>query len=425
MAIDNTNSQRISTIMYELSDRAKDYIQRTEQFIKDEIEPVEADFWHEVHRLNVDGDWTKWQWPAMLETLKAKAKAAGLWNMFLPDATLGAGLSVQEYAHIAERTGRSLIAPTVFNCNAPDTGNMEVLWRYGSEAQQEQWFKPLLAGEIRSVFCMTEPDVASSDATNMQATAVIEGDEIVLNGRKWWSSGLGDPNAKVIIFMAHTPDESKDRHHQHSMVLVPVNTQGVTIERMLPVFGDYDAPHGHGEVSFDNVRVPVANFIGGAGQGFEIAQGRLGPGRIHHCMRCIGAAEKSLELMIERGMSRKAFGKELLKLGGNLERVAEARVAIDQARLLTLYAAYKMDKMGNMAALTEISAIKVVAPTVLQNVVDMAIQIHGGAGVSKDTPLTAFYAQARALRLADGPDEVHKGMIAKLELMKRGYASRR
>ncbi|WP_374295026.1 acyl-CoA dehydrogenase family protein [Acinetobacter sp.] len=411
--------------MYELSDRAKDYIQRTEQFIKDEIEPVEADFWHEVHRLNVDGDWTKWQWPAMLETLKAKAKAAGLWNMFLPGATLGAGLSVQEYAHIAERTGRSLIAPTVFNCNAPDTGNMEVLWRYGSEAQQEQWLKPLLAGEIRSVFCMTEPDVASSDATNMQATAVVEGDEIVLNGRKWWSSGLGDPNAKVIIFMAHTPDESKDRHHQHSMVLVPVNTQGVKIERMLPVFGDYDAPHGHGEVSFDNVRVPVANFIGGAGQGFEIAQGRLGPGRIHHCMRCIGAAEKSLELMIDRGMSRKAFGKELLKLGGNLERVAEARVAIDQARLLTLYAAYKMDKMGNMAALTEISAIKVVAPTVLQNVVDMAIQIHGGEGVSKDTPLTAFYAQARALRLADGPDEVHKGMIAKLELMKRAYASRR
>lgn len=411
--------------MYELSDRAKDYIQRTEQFIKDEIEPVEADFWHEVHRLNADGDWTKWQWPAMLETLKAKAKAAGLWNMFLPDATLGAGLSVQEYAHIAERTGRSLIAPTVFNCNAPDTGNMEVLWRYGSEAQQEQWLKPLVAGEIRSVFCMTEPDVASSDATNMQATAVVEGDEIVLNGRKWWSSGLGDPNAKVIIFMAHTPDDSKDRHHQHSMVLVPVNTQGVKIERMLPVFGDYDAPHGHGEVSFDNVRVPVANFIGGAGQGFEIAQGRLGPGRIHHCMRCIGAAEKSLELMIDRGMSRKAFGKELLKLGGNLERVAEARVAIDQARLLTLYAAYKMDKMGNMAALTEISAIKVVAPTVLQNVVDMAIQIHGGAGVSKDTPLTAFYAQARALRLADGPDEVHKGMIAKLELMKRGYASRR
>ena len=290
--------------------------------------------------------------------------------------------------------------------------------------QKQQWLLPLLEGKIRSVFCMTEPAVASSDATNMQATAVIEGDEIVLNGRKWWSSGLGDPNAKVIIFMAHTPDESKDRHHQHSMVLVPVDTAGVKIERMLPVFGDYDAPHGHGEVSFENVRVPVASFIGGAGQGFEIAQGRLGPGRIHHCMRCIGAAEKSLELIIDRGMNRTAFGKEILKLGGNLERVAEARDAIDQARLLTLYAAYKMDTLGNMAALTEISAIKVVAPSVLEKVVDMAIQIHGGAGVSRDTPLTGFFAQARALRLADGPDEVHKGMIAKLELAKRGYSTR-
>jgi alkylation response protein AidB-like acyl-CoA dehydrogenase len=302
---------------------------------------------------------------------------------------------------------------------------MEVLWRYGSEAQKQEWLTQLLDGKIRSVFCMTEPAVASSDATNMQATAVIEGDEIVLNGRKWWSSGLGDPNAKIIIFMAHTPDETKDRHHQHSMVLVPVETAGVTIERMLPVFGDYDAPHGHGEISFSNVRVPVSNFIGGAGQGFEIAQGRLGPGRIHHCMRCIGAAEKSLELMIDRGMSRTAFGKEILKLGGNLERVADARVAIDQARLLTLYAAYKMDTLGNMAALTEISAIKVVAPSVLEKVVDMAIQIHGGAGVSRDTPLTGFFAQARSLRLADGPDEVHKGMIAKLELAKRGYSTRR
>jgi len=345
--------------------------------------------------------------------------------MFLPCPKLGQGLSVQEYAHIAELSGRSLIAPTVFNCNAPDSGNMEVLWRYGSEAQKAEWLTPLLEGKIRSVFCMTEPTVASSDATNMQATAVVDGDEIVLNGRKWWSSGLGDPNAKIIIFMAHTPDETKDRHHQHSMVLVPVDTAGVKIQRMLPVFGDYDAPHGHGEVSFDNVRVPVANFIGGAGQGFEIAQGRLGPGRIHHCMRCIGAAEKSLELMIDRGMSRTAFGKEILKLGGNLERVAEARVAIDQARLLTLYAAYKMDTLGNMAALTEISAIKVVAPSVLEKVVDMAMQIHGGAGVSRDTPLTAFFAQARSLRLADGPDEVHKGMIAKLELAKRGYRSSR
>ncbi|MDV7599377.1 acyl-CoA dehydrogenase family protein [Acinetobacter baumannii] len=407
--------------MFELSKKAQDFTERTKKFILEEIEPVEAKFWEEVHELNPDGNWKKWQWPELLETLKSEAKQAGLWNMFLPDEKLGAGLSVQEYAHIAELTGRSLLAPTVFNCNAPDTGNMEVLWRYGSEQQKQQWLQPLLDGKIRSVFCMTEPDVASSDATNMQATALIDGNEIVLNGKKWWSSGLGDPNAKVIIFMAHTPDETKDRHHQHSMVLVPIDTAGVEIQRMLPVFGDYDAPHGHGEVHFNDVRVPIENFIGGAGQGFEIAQGRLGPGRIHHCMRCIGAAEKALELMIDRGMSRTAFGKEILKLGGNLERVADARVAIDQARLLTLYAAYKMDTLGNMAALTEISAIKVVAPSVLEKVVDMAIQLHGGAGVSRDTPLTGFFAQARSLRLADGPDEVHKGMIAKLELAKRGY----
>ena len=275
--------------MFELSARAKDYIERTKAFIAQEIEPIEAEFWAEVHELNQGGDWTKWQWPSQLEQLKAKAKAAGLCNMFLPCPKLGQGLSVQEYAHIAELSGRSLIAPTVFNCNAPDSGNMEVLWRYGSEAQKQEWLTPLLEGKIRSVFCMTEPAVASSDATNMQATAVVDGDEIVLNGRKWWSSGLGDPNAKIIIFMAHTPDESKDRHHQHSMVLVPVDTAGVKIERMLPVFGDYDAPHGHGEVSFDNVRVPVANFIGGAGQGFEIAQGRLGPGRIHHV--CVASVQ--------------------------------------------------------------------------------------------------------------------------------------
>ncbi len=396
--------------MFELSKKAQDFTERTRKFILEEIEPVEAKFWEEVHELNPDGNWKKWQWPELLETLKSKAKQAGLWNMFLPDEKLGAGLTVQEYAYIAELTGRSLLAPTVFNCNAPDTGNMELLWRYGSEQQKQQWLEPLLDGKIRSVFCMTEPDVASSDATNMQATALIDGNEIVLNGKKWWSSGLGDPNAKVIIFMAHTPDETKDRHHQHSMVLVPIDTAGVEIQRMLPVFGDYDAPHGHGEVHFNNVRVPLENFIGGAGQGFEIAQGRLGPGRIHHCMRCIGAAEKALELMIDRGMSRTAFGKEILKLGGNLERVADARVAIDQARLLTLYAAYKMDTLGNMAALTEISAIKIVAPSVLKSS-DMAIQLHGGAGVSRDTPLTGFFAQARSLRLADGPDEVHKGMM--------------
>lgn len=408
--------------MFNQTERGKDFYNRTKAFIETEIEPIEADFWKKTHQQNPDGDWSKWQWSEELETLKVKAKAQGLWNMFLPDADLGAGLSVTDYAPIAELTGRSLIAPHVFNCNAPDSGNMEVLWRYGSPEQKATWLIPLLAGNIRSVFCMTEPAVASSDATNMNATAVVEGDEIVLNGRKWWSSGLGDPHAKVLIFMAHTPDDSKDRHHQHSMVLVPIDTQGITIERMLKVFGDYDAPHGHGEIHFDNVRVPVENFIGGAGMGFEIAQGRLGPGRIHHCMRCIGAAEKSLELAISRGMSRTAFGKPLLHLGGNLERIADARVKIDQARLLTLYAAQKMDELGTKAALTEISAIKVVAPTVLQEVVDMAIQLHGGMGVSQDTMLPNFFAQARSLRLADGPDEVHKGMIAKLELKKHGFS---
>ena len=408
---------------FQLSDKAKDYIARTKAFIQTEIEPIEAEFWQAAHKLNPTGDWTTWQWPAKLEELKTKARAQNLWNMFLSDEQLGQGLSVQEYAHIAELSGRSLIAPHVFNCNAPDSGNMELIWRYGNDAQKAQWLTPLLAGEIRSVFGMTEPAVASSDATNMQATAIVEGDEIVLNGRKWWSSGLGDPNAKLIIFMAHTPDESKDRHHQHTMVLVPIDTKGVKIERMLKVFNDYDAPHGHGEMLFDNVRVPLSNVIGGAGEGFAIAQGRLGPGRIHHCMRCIGAAEKSLELAIDRGLSRSAFGKPLLDLGGNRERIADARVKIDQARLLTLYAAYKMDKLGTKAALTEISAIKVVAPTVLQEVVDMAIQLHGGMGVSQDTLLPMFFNQARSLRLADGPDEVHKGMIAKLEVKKRQQAT--
>ena len=408
---------------FQLSDKAKDYIARTKAFIETEIEPIEAEFWQAAHKLNPTGDWTTWQWPAKLEELKTKARAQNLWNMFLPDEQLGQGLSVQEYAHIAELSGRSLIAPHVFNCNAPDSGNMELIWRYGNDAQKAQWLTPLLAGEIRSVFGMTEPAVASSDATNMQATAIVEGDEIVLNGRKWWSSGLGDPNAKLIIFMAHTPDENKDRHHQHTMVLVPIDAKGVKIERMLKVFNDYDAPHGHGEMLFKNVRVPLSNVIGGAGEGFAIAQGRLGPGRIHHCMRCIGAAEKSLELAIDRGLSRSAFGKPLLDLGGNRERIADARVKIDQARLLTLYAAYKMDKLGTKAALTEISAIKVVAPTVLQEVVDMAIQLHGGLGVSQDTLLPMFFNQARSLRLADGPDEVHKGMIAKLEVKKRQQAT--
>lgn len=408
-------------MQFELSARGQDVLERVKVFIREQIEPAEPIFWAEVYANNAGCDWTKWKVPAILEDLKNKAKAQGLWNLWLPDNKLGAGLNIQEYAHIAEQTGRSLLAPTVFNCNAPDTGNMEVLWRYGSEEQKQRWLTPLLAGEIRSVFCMTEPDVASSDATNMQATAIIENDEIVLNGRKWWSSGIGDPHCKIAIFMAHTPNESKSRHNQHSMVLVPLDTAGVKIERMLPVFGEYDAPHGHGEVSFTNVRVPISNFISGPGEGFSIAQGRLGPGRIHHCMRCIGAAEKALELMIDRGIQRTAFGKPLINLGGNRERVAEARIAIDQARLLTLYAAWKMDTHGTFGSMTEISAIKVVAPNVLQQVVDMAIQIHGGAGMSHDTPLTAFFAQARSLRLADGPDEVHKGVIARIELAKRGF----
>jgi len=410
---------------FEPSAKAKDFVKRTKAFIKKHIEPIEHEFWAEIQAKHNHGDWTTWAFPPVVEELKAKAKAEGLWNMFLPDDELGAGLTTLEYASVAEETGKSLLAPLVFNCNAPDSGNMEVLYRYGSDEQKEQWLKPLLAGEIRSVFCMTEPDVASSDATNMAATAIVEGDEVVLNGKKWWSSGIGDPHAKVAIFMAHTPDESKDRHHQHSMVLVPLDAPGVEIKRMLPVFGAYDAPHGHGEVHFTNVRLPVANFISGPGMGFEIAQGRLGPGRIHHCMRCLGAAEKSLELMINRGMARTAFHKPILKLGGNAERVAEARIAIDQARLLTLYAAWKIDKVGALGAMTEISAIKVSAPNVLQKVVDDAIQIHGGAGMSQDTPLPAFFMQARALRLADGPDEVHKGMIARIELAKNGHFSRK
>ena len=406
---------------FEASPRSREFLDRVQQFIVDHIEPIEAQYWREVHEANPTGDWTKWTIHPTVEKLKAKAKAQGLWNLFMPDPKWGAGLSTLEYAPIAEATGRSLMAPEIFNCNAPDTGNMEVLYRYGSDAQKKKWLEPLLAGEIRSVFCMTEPEVASSDATNMVATAAVDGNDIVLNGRKWWTSGLGDPRARVAIFLARTPDANADRHAQHSMVLVPLDTPGVEIVRMLKVFGDYDAPHGHGEVHFKNVRLPVDSIIAGPGRGFEIAQGRLGPGRIHHCMRCIGAAEKSLELMIDRGMKRTAFGKPLLNLGGNRERVAEARVAIDQARLLTLHAAWKLDELGALGAMTEIAAIKVVAPSMLQKVVDDAMQIHGGEGLSQDTMLTGFFAQARALRLADGPDEVHKGLIAKLEIQKRGH----
>ncbi len=397
---------------FEHSAKAQDYIKRVKAFIKNEIEPVEEDYLRELHSLD-----NKWVVLPIIEELKAKAKAAGLWNMFLPDEHYGAGLSTQEYAAVAELTGRSFIAPEIFNCNAPDTGNMEVLEKYGSKEQQEQWLKPLLAGEIRSAFCMTEPGVASSDATNMEATATVEGDEVVLNGRKWWSTGIGHPNCKVGIFMGLTNPDAP-RHQQHSMVLFPFDASGVKIERMLPVFGFYDEPYGHGEVSFDNVRVPLSNMIAGPGRGFEIAQGRLGPGRIHHCMRLIGMAEKALELMCIRAASRTAFHKPLMNLGGNRDIIANARMNIEQARLLVMKAAWMIDKVGAMGAMSEISQIKVIAPNMAQQIIDAAMQMHGGGGLSEDLPLAGLYTAARALRLADGPDEVHRGLIAKIEMMK-------
>lgn len=399
---------------FQSSRKTEDYLKRIRSFREEQIVPWEAERMAELHASDTGGDWKRWKPVPGIEELKAQARSAGLWNLFLPEV---GGLSNVEYAPLAEEMGKSRFASEVFNCSAPDTGNMEVLFRYGSEAQKERWLKPLLDGQIRSVFCMTEPGVASSDATNMRATATIEGDEVVLNGRKWWSSGVGDPRCKVGIFMGLT-DPNAHRHAQHSMVLVPLNTPGVTIKRMVPVFGEYDEPHGHGEVWFENVRLPKDAIIYGSGKGFEIAQGRLGPGRIHHCMRAIGAAEVALELMVKRGLSRVAFGKPLIRLGGNQERIANHRMAIDQARLLTLYAAWKIDQVGALAALTEISAIKVVAPNALQAVVDDAIQMHGGAGVSNDTPLAGLFSVARSLRLADGPDEVHRGMVARLELRK-------
>ncbi|WP_430460821.1 acyl-CoA dehydrogenase family protein [Thalassolituus sp. LLYu03] len=397
---------------FQHSPKAQDYIKRVKEFMKNEIEPVEEAYLRELHSLD-----NKWVVLPIIEELKAKAKAAGLWNMFLPDEHHGAGLSTLEYAAVAELTGRSFIAPEIFNCNAPDTGNMEVLEKYGTPEQQEKWLKPLLAGEIRSAFCMTEPGVASSDATNMEATAIVEGDEVVLNGRKWWSTGVGHPNCKVGIFMALTNPDAP-RHQQHSMVLFPFDAPGVKIERMLPVFGFYDEPYGHGEVSFTNVRVPLSNIIAGPGRGFEIAQGRLGPGRIHHCMRLIGMAEKALELMCIRAAGRTAFHKPLVNLGGNRDIIADARMNIEQARLLVFKAAWMIDKVGAMGAMSEISQIKVIAPNMAQQIIDAAMQMHGGGGLSEDFPLTGLFTAARALRLADGPDEVHRGLIAKIEMMK-------
>jgi alkylation response protein AidB-like acyl-CoA dehydrogenase len=400
---------------FSLSPQSQELQARVRRFVREQIVPVEERLFAD-RSTQREPDWTKWRLPPAVEQLKADARAAGLWNLFLPAQS---GLSTVEYAPLAEEMGRSFLAPEVFNCNAPDTGNMEVLEKYGSAEQKERWLEPLLAGKIRSAFCMTEPDVASSDATNMRATARVAGDHIILDGKKWWSTGLGHPNCKVAIFMG-VSDPDAHRHQRHSMVLVPLDSPGVTIKRMLPVFGEYDAPYGHGEVWFENVRVPRANLIAGSGRGFEIAQGRLGPGRIHHCMRCIGASERALELAIGRGLSRSAFGKPLLNLGGNRERIAELRIAIDQARLLTWFAAWKLDAVGAIAAITEISAIKVVAPNVLQRVVDEAIQLHGAAGLSDDVPLTALYATARVLRIADGPDAVHRGVIARVELAKHG-----
>jgi len=399
------------------SKKSQEYLTRLKAFMDEHVYPFEKE-WMDYHeKMNPNGNWKSWTEHPKMAELKALAKEEGLWNLFLPDEKLGEGLSVLEYAPLAEEMGRVYNSAEIFNCNAPDTGNMEVLYHFGNDDQKEEWLKPMLTGEIKSVFSMTEPEVASSDATNIQTSIKLDGDEIVVNGKKWWSSGLGHPDTKVAIVMGKT-DENASRHNQHSMVLVPLDTPGVEIVRMQNTFGAFDPPAGHGEVHYNNVRVPKENLIMDFGAGFAIAQGRLGPGRIHHCMRCIGAAERALQLAIIRSGTREAFGKQLARLGGNAERFAQARVAIDQARLLTHYAAWKIDHVGVKNSMTEISAIKVVAPKVLQDVVDMAIQIHGGAGVSSDFPLTSFFAQARVLRLADGPDEVHMGMISRLEFKK-------
>ncbi|GAB1807736.1 acyl-CoA dehydrogenase [Priestia megaterium] len=353
--------------------------------------------------------------PPIMEELKEKAKQAGLWNLFLPESEYGSGLTNVEYAPLCEIMGRSIIGPEAFNCGAPDTGNMEVLVRYGTSEQKEKWLKPLLNGDIRSCFSMTEPDVGSSDATNIQCSIVREGDEYVVNGRKWWSSGAGDPRCKIAIVMGKS-DFTASKYEQQSMILVPLNTPGVKIERMLPVFGYDHAPHGHAEIHYDNVRVPASNMLLGEGKGFAIAQGRLGPGRIHHCMRLIGAAERALEELCKRVQNRSTFNKLLSQQGVIQEWVAESRIEIEQARLLTLKAAYMMDTVGNKKARKEIAMIKVMAPAMALKVIDRAIQAFGAAGVSEDTPLAALWANARTLRLADGPDEVHKAQLARLEL---------
>ena len=399
---------------FELNEKTKILQGRLQKFMDAHIYPNERRFHEEVER-------DRWKPTRIIEELKVKARAEGLWNLFLPNDERGAGLTNLEYAPLCEITGRSHLAPEVFNCSAPDTGNMEVLARYGTPEQKEKWLTPLLAGEIRSCFSMTEPDVASSDATNIGASITKDGNEYVINGRKWWSSGAGDPRCKISIFMGKT-DPKAPTHKQQSMILVPMDAPGLEIVRLLSVFGYDHAPHGHAEINFKNVRVPVSNMLLGEGRGFEIAQGRLGPGRIHHCMRCIGAAERALELMCARVQSRVAFGKPLAEQGTIRADIAASRMEIEQARLLTLKAAHLMDAVGNKAARAEISMIKVVAPNVALRVIDRAIQAHGGAGVSQDTFLASAWAAIRTLRLADGPDEVHVESIAKLELAKSGQS---
>jgi acyl-CoA dehydrogenase len=399
---------------FDYSPKVRDLQKRLVAFMDEHIYPNEDVFDKEVEANRAAGN--PWVPTAVMEQLKDKARAAGLWNLFLPQSERGAGLSNLEYAPLCEIMGRSHIAPEAFNCNAPDTGNMETIERYGNDAQRKEWLLPLLDGKIRSAFAMTEPGVASSDATNIASRIVRDGDHYVINGRKWWISGAPDPRCRILIFMGKTDPDNPDRHRQQSMVLVPMDTPGVTRVRALNVFGYDHAPHGHGELDFKDVRVPVANILLGEGRGFEIAQGRLGPGRIHHCMRLIGLAERALELMCRRALARVAFHKPVAEQGVTRERIAEARILIDQARLLTLNAAWKMDTAGNKVAKQEIAMIKVAAPNMALQVIDWAMQAHGGGGVCDDFPLAAAYAHARTLRFADGPDEVHRNAIAKQEL---------
>jgi len=398
---------------FSYSNKVLELQKKLTQFMETNVYPNE-----QLYEEQLNQQESRWsQVPPIMEELKQKAKSEGLWNLFLPESDYGAGLTNQEYAPLCEIMGRSMIGPEAFNCSAPDTGNMEVLARYGTEEQKNRWLEPLLAGEIRSCFSMTEPDVASSDATNIESSIIRDGDEYVINGRKWWSSGAGDPRCKIAIVMGKN-DPTAAKHEQQSMILVPLDTPGVKIERMLPVFGYDHAPHGHAEITYDNVRVPASNMLWEEGKGFAIAQGRLGPGRIHHCMRLIGAAERALEDLCKRVQDRVTFGKKIADQGVVQEWIADSRIEIEQARLLTLKAAYMMDTVGNKEAKAEIAMIKVVAPNMALGVIDRAIQAFGGAGVSNDFTLAAHWANARTLRLADGPDEVHRRAIARLELKK-------